>query len=173
MGPLDLFLSCLKAATFSVGGLSSLPVLQQELVVPGHLTEQQVIESLAIGRLSPGPNGLYIVSLGYFALGWLGAGIALLAAALPPLALVPAAALIRRQLLSPVAAGMVRGVALSTSGLLVATAISLLAPGIPITTVPLWQIALAVITTLVVVYGRVHPALLIIGGALIGIALGR
>lgn len=172
MDPLALFLSVLKASAFSVGGLSSLPLLRDELVIPGFVTEQEVVESLAIGRLSTGPNGLYVVSLGYFAYGWLGAGIALLAAMLPPLLIVPAATLIRRQLLSPWAAGMVRGVALSTSGLLLATAYALLAPGTTIANVPVWQIGLALAAAAITMHGRAHPALLILGGAVIGLAVG-
>lgn len=182
MDAVELFVSFLKAATFSVGGLSSLPVLQQELVVTGRVTDQQVLESLAIGRLSTGPNGLYVVSLGYFAYGWAGAAIALFAASIPPLLIVPAAALIRRQLLSPWAAGLVRGVALSTSGLLVATAIALLVPAPPaaalsaaasIGALPLWKLALAVGATAFTIHGRLHPALVIVAGAIAGVALGR
>ena len=173
MDPLGLFFSVLKASAFSVGGLSSLPLLRDELVIPGFVTEQEVVQSLAIGRLSTGPNGLYVVSLGYFAYGWAGAGIALLAAMLPPLLIVPAATLIRRQLLSPWAAGMVRGVTLSTCGLLLATAYALLAPGTTIANVPLWQIALALGAAAITMHGRTHPALLILGGAVIGLAVGR
>jgi chromate transporter len=171
--PLALFFSVLKASAFSVGGLSSLPLLRDELVIPGFVTEQEVVESLAIGRLSTGPNGLYVVSLGYFAYGWVGAGIALLAATLPPLLIVPAAALIRKQLLTPWAAGMVRGVTLSTCGLLLATAYVLLAPGTTIANVPLWQLGLALGAAAITMHGRTHPALLILGGAVIGLAVGR
>lgn len=114
-----------------------------------------------------------MVSLGYFAYGWGGAAIALLAASIPPLLIVPAAALIRRQLLTPWAAGMVRGVALSTSGLLVATAIGLLAPGTTIAAVPAWQIALAGLAAAVTIHGKLHPALVIVAGAIAGIALAR
>lgn len=171
--PLALFLSFFKASLFSVGGLSSLPLLRSELMGTGLITEQHVLEALAIGRLSTGPNGLYVVSLGYFAYGWAGAAIALLAATLPPLLLVPAATLIRRQLLTPWAAGMVRGVALSTSGLLLATAIELLAPGRTFATLPLWQAALALAGAALTIQGRAHPAVLIGAGAAIGLALGR
>lgn len=173
MEPLALFASVLKAATFSVGGLASLPLLRAELVVPGFVTEQQVLEALAIGRLSTGPNGLYVVSLGYFAYGLPGAMIALLAATIPPLLIVPAAALIRRQLLSPWVAGMVRGVALSTSGLLVSTAIGLLAPGASLAGVALWQIAIAALAVTMTIHGRTHPALVIVGGAMAGMVLGQ
>ena len=164
MDPLELFLAVLRAATFSVGGLGSLPLLRESLVVPGFVTEQQVIESLAIGRLSTGPNGLYVVSIGYFALGWLGALVALAAATLPPLSLVAAAAIGRRWLLTPAAAGIIRGVALTTSGLLVATAIQIVEVGVA-------QVALALIALGFTLQGRVHPGLLVVAGALAGIAL--
>ncbi|HEX9437886.1 MAG TPA: chromate transporter [Candidatus Limnocylindria bacterium] len=166
MDALDLFLSVLKSAALSVGGQSSLPLLRQELVVPGYVTETQVLESLAIGRLSTGPTGLYVVSLGYFALGWVGAAVALAAATLPPLSLVVLAAVVRRWLLTPWAAGIVRGVALSTSGLLVATGIQLVLP-----TISWWQLSLAAVGALLTIQGRIHPALLIAGGAVVGIAL--
>lgn len=173
MEALPLFLTFLRAAALSVGGLSSLPLLRQDLVAPGVVTERQVIEALALGRLSTGPSGLYVVSLGYFAFGWPGAVIALVAAAIPPLAIVPAAAHIRRQLLSPWAAGLVRGVALSTSGLVVATGIQLIAPDRQLLGVPPWQLALAVIGGALTIHGKLHPALLVIGGASIGLVLGR
>jgi chromate transporter len=169
MGPLELFVDVLKAATLSVGGLSSLPLLRQEL--GGHVTEQQVIEALAIGRLSTGPNGLFVVSLGYFALGWVGAGIALVAAAIPPLSLVVAASFVRRWLLTPWAAGIVRGVALSTSGLVLATGIQLISPDLQLLSAPPWQLALAAIAAVLTLQGKIHPGLLVIGGAAAGIAL--
>lgn len=171
MSPLELFLSVFQAATLSVGGLSSLPVLRELLVVPGHVTETQVLESIAIGRLSTGPSGLYIVSLGYFALGWTGAAIALAAATLPPLSLVLLVAFVRRWLLTPWAAGIVRGVALSTSGLLVATGIQLLAPGVALLSVPAWQVALALAALALTIQGRIHPGLLIVAGAFVGVVL--
>ncbi len=167
---LVLFWIFLKATVLSVGALSGLPLLHQDLVATGRATEQQFIEALAIGRLSTGPNGLYVISLGYFVLGWLGALVALLAAVLPPLVLVPAAAVLRRQLLSPWFAGLVRGVAISTSGLVIATGIRLIAPG---ATPSPWQIAVAIVATALTVQGGVHPALLIGAGALVGIILGR
>ncbi len=171
MEPLELFFSVLQAATLSVGGLSSLPLLREMLVVPGFVTEAQVVESIAIGRLSTGPSGLYIVSLGYFALGWTGAAVALAAATLPPLTLVVLVSFVRRWLLTPWAAGIVRGVALSTSGLLLATGIQLLAPGASLLSVPAWQGALAVAAVALTIHGRVHPGLLIVAGAVVGVTL--
>lgn len=170
--PIVLFFLFLKAAALSVGGLSSLPLLRQDLVAPGLVTEKQVLESLAIGRLSTGPNGLFVISLGYFAAGWLGAAIAILAATIPPLTVVPLAALVRRQLLSPWAAGIVRGITLSTSGLVVATGIQLLEPSGALLRVPFWQLALAAVAAALTVQGRIHPGLLVVAGALLGMLVG-
>lgn len=173
MDVLTLFLVFLKASILSLGGLSALPLLHEGLVTTGAATEQQLIESLAIGRLSTGPNGLYVVSLGYFVLGWAGAIAATLAALLPPLAIVPAATMLRRQLLSAWFAGLVRGVAVTTSGLVIATGIGLISPVATIFAVPPWQLALAGIATALTVQGKLHPALLIAGGTAVGLALGR
>ncbi|MFI5270051.1 MAG: chromate transporter, partial [Chloroflexota bacterium] len=60
-----LFLLFLKASALSFGGLGGLPILHQDLVlrnVPD--VDRLVGQALAVGRLSPGPNGLYVVSLG-------------------------------------------------------------------------------------------------------------
>lgn len=173
MEALGLFLAVLKAATLSVGGLSSLPVLRQELVSSGPLTERQVVEALTIGRLAPGPTGLYMVSLGYMALGWLGAAIALAAATIPPLSMVVLASVVRRWLLRPLAAGIVRGVALSTSGLTLATGVMLLAPDLRLLSLPAWQLILAVASLALTLQGKLHPGLLVVGGAAVGLVLGR
>jgi chromate transporter len=170
---LALFLTFLKTATLSVGGMSALPLLRQDLVSSGLVTERQVIEALAIGRLTPGPSGLYFVSLGYFAYGLLGAALALVAASIPPLGLVTLAGFARHQLLSGWAAGIIRGVALSTSGLVIATGILLLAPIRDIPGLPLWQLSLFVASALLTIRGGVHPGVLVLGGSLVGLALGR
>lgn len=170
---LELFLTFLRAALLSVGGISALPMLRQDLVTAGLVTEREVLESITIGRLSPGPGGLFFVSLGYFAAGLLGAALALTAISVPALGIVAAAGFVRRQLRLGWAAGFIRGVVLSTSGLVVATGIALLAADRPIVSVPAWQIVLATIATGITIRGGVHPAPLVLGGALVGLALGR
>lgn len=168
MDLLGLFLEFLKASALSVGGLASLPLLRASLV-PSVASDAQIVQALAIGRLGPGPNGLYLVSLGYLVAGWVGALTALAAACLAPLAILPATTLARRWLLSRWFGGLVRGVALASAGLLAATGVFIAqASG----TAP-WQLVLAAIATLLTVQGRLHPALLVGIGALAGLALGR
>ena len=160
----------LKASLLSLGGLSSLPLLRADLVAPGIATDDQLVQAIAIGRISTGPNGLYIVSLGYLVAGVVGATMALVAATLPPLVIVPITAVARRWLLATPVAGLVRGVALATAGLLVATGIGIVtATGSP----SWWQLTLATIATVLSYRGTIHPALVIAIGAGVGLALGR
>jgi chromate transporter len=166
-----LFLVFLKDAALSLGGLGALPLIRQDLVAPGLATDAQVVQALAIGRLSTGPNGLWIVSLGYFVAGWTGAALALLASCLPPLVMLPATVAARRILLTASFGGFVRGAALATAGLLVSTGVGLVAPDLA--TVSWWQIALAIIATYLTYDGRIHPGVVVIGGALAGLALAR
>jgi chromate transport protein ChrA len=111
-----------------------------------------------------------VVSLGYLVGGVIGATAALVAATLPPLVIVPITALARRWLLAPPVAGVVRGVALATAGLLAATGLGITAAtGAP----ALWQVALGVLATIASYRGTIHPAFVIAIGAAAGLALGR
>jgi chromate transporter len=168
---LALFFAFLKDSALSLGGLGALPLIRQDLVATGLVSDAQVVQALAIGRLSTGPTGLWIVSLGYFAAGWLGAMLALLACSLPPLVMIPATELSRRFLLTAPFAGLVRGASLATAGLLLSTGVTLVAPDLGVAT--LWQIALGVVAVALTLQGRIHPGLVVIGGALAGIVLAR
>ncbi|MDP9264623.1 MAG: chromate transporter [Chloroflexota bacterium] len=168
MDQLTLFLLFLRSSALAVGGLTSLPLLRADLV-PAYTTDAGILQALAIGRLAPGPNGLYIVSLGYLVAGWPGAIYALVGASLAPLAILPATVLARRWLLSGWFGGLVRGVALATAGLLLATGVTIADTG---GTAP-WQLALAAVAVLLTVHGKLHPALLVGLGTVAGLALGR
>jgi len=168
---LALFLTLLKDSALALGGLGSLPLVRQDLVATGLVTDAQVVQALAIGRLSTGPNGLWIVSLGYQIDGWLGAAIALVACSLPPLVMVPATIVGRRFLMTPAFAGIVRGAALATAGLLASTGVSLIAPDIAATA--WWQLGIGAAAAGLTYEGRLHPGLVVVGGALLGVGLAR
>ncbi|MEA2661152.1 MAG: chromate transporter [Chloroflexota bacterium] len=165
---IGLFLMFLKSSALAVGGLASLPLLRADLV-PQYVTDAGILQALAVGRLAPGPNGLYIVSLGYIVAGWTGALYALIAVSLAPLVMLPATTLARRWLLSGWFGGLVRGVALATAGLLLATGVDIVATG---GTQP-WQLALVAATVVVTVHGKLHPAAMIFVGGAVGLLLGR
>lgn len=78
--------------------MASLPVVRDELIVHRHvLTDEQLNEAVVITRSTPGPVGLYIVSVGYFAAGILGAIAGWLAMITPALLILPLLRFARRQ----------------------------------------------------------------------------
>jgi len=75
----------LKSILFSTAGFGPLPSLHTDFIVNGWASEKQFTEALTIGQVTPGPNGLWIVSLCYLVAGLPGALLACVALLLPPL----------------------------------------------------------------------------------------
>jgi len=74
MNVLVLYFVLLKATVTAFAGLASLAVVRDELVVKrAVLTDAQLNEAVVITHASPGPAGLYVVSVGYFVRGIPGA----------------------------------------------------------------------------------------------------
>jgi chromate transporter len=88
MNPLEYFWLFLKASLLSTGGLANLPFLHQDLMGLGWARESDFVTAIAVGQLSPGPTGLWTISLGYLTFGWTGAFLSLAALSLPPLLIV-------------------------------------------------------------------------------------
>jgi chromate transporter len=116
--PLLYFLLFLKASLFSTGGFSNLPSLHQDLIGGHWATDSDFGEAIAIGQISPGPNGLWTVSLGYITYGVPGAALALLAVSIPPLLVLGVAAVYARIEHRRWVAGLMRGVSLAVVGIL-------------------------------------------------------
>ena len=92
-----LYLLLLKGTVTAFAGLASLPVIQDELVIQRHvLTDTQLNEAVVITRSTPGPVGLYIVSVGYFVAGVPGALAGWLAMITPALLIIPLVHFARR-----------------------------------------------------------------------------
>ena len=114
---LVFFWLMLKAALFSTSGSGNLPILHQDLLARGWATDRQFAESLAIGQVSPGPSGLWVISLGYLVDGLRGAVLSLIAIALPPLVVLLVAGFYRRYGDRPATQGFVRGLSLAVIGI--------------------------------------------------------
>lgn len=112
------FLLFLKAAFFSTSGLSNLPSLHQDLIGNGWADEADFGHSVAIGQISPGPSGLWVISLGYLTYGYLGALLALICVVIPPLLVLVIAAVYTSIEHQPAVQGAMQGVALAVVGLL-------------------------------------------------------
>jgi chromate transporter len=164
-----LFLVCLRASLLSLGGQSALPLLRQDLVSSGLTTDAQIIDALAIGRVTPGPGGLYIVVLGYFAMGLGGAVAALVATVIPPLLVLPLAAYLRPRLSSRRVDGAIRGAALSTSALVLVTTVDLIAADPDGWEV--WQWLVLTLAVGIAIQGRAHPIVIIGIGAAMALVL--
>jgi len=75
----------LKSVLFSTGGFGPLPSLHADLIANGWATEKHFTQALTIGQVTPGPSGLWVVSLCYLVAGLTGALLACIALLLPPL----------------------------------------------------------------------------------------
>jgi chromate transporter len=74
--------------------------------------------AIVVGQMSPGPNGLWVISLGYFTGGILGAFLALLAISVPPLLVLVIARSYAHIEGWPRSQGAMRGVSIAVLGLL-------------------------------------------------------
>jgi chromate transporter len=116
--PLIYFFLFLKASLFSSGGFSNLPSLHQDLIANGWAKETDFGQSIAIGQISPGPNGLWVISLGYFTFGYLGALLALIAITIPAFLVLAISAGYSRIEQKTWVQGAMHGVSLAVVGLL-------------------------------------------------------
>jgi chromate transporter len=82
---LELILICLKAGGLAFGtGIAIIPMMQKDFVERlGWLTQQQFLDALAFGQLTPGPISVTVTFVGYVVAGFWGAVIATIAIFLP------------------------------------------------------------------------------------------
>ncbi len=124
--PFIYFWTLLKASLFSTGGTGNLPSIHADFISRGWATDHHFAESLAIGQISPGPNGLWVICLGYLTDNLRGALLAALAISLPPFAVLAVDALHKRIGDHPAMDGFVRGLGLAVSGIFLVVVIKLL-----------------------------------------------
>ena len=165
MNPLIYFLLFLKASLFSTGGLGNLPSLHQDLIANGWAAEAQFAQAIAVGQISPGPNGLWTISLGFLTFGYLGAILALLALSIPPFAVLAINAAHQRLQERPAVKGFMRGVSLAVVGLTLVTSV-LLASSPDMRDWRAWLIALAAFG--LSLSGRVNILIVLVAAGAIG-----
>ena len=124
--PLVYFWLLLKASLFSTSGTGNVPSLHNDLLPRGWATEREFGEALAVGQVSPGPSGLWVISLGYLTAGLRGATLAVIAITLPPLLVLAVDCLYRRVQHHPAVEGFVRGLGLAVVGIFVVVLLTLL-----------------------------------------------
>lgn len=121
-----LYWVLLQAIVTSFAGLASLPVLHDSLVTHYHvLTDQQLNQAVVITRSTPGPVGVYVVSIGYYVAGLAGAFVGWLAMITPALLIIPLLHFAGRRVEHPRIRSSLQAIVLASAGLLVAAAIPL------------------------------------------------
>ena len=126
MNVLILYLLLLKAVCTSFSGMASLPIVRNDFVVSRHLlTDRQLNTAVVTGRTGPGPNGLYVVSVGYFVDGLPGAVAGLLALVTPAFLIIPMMRWVGDYAKIPRVRSAIRAVVLASAGLLIASSIPL------------------------------------------------
>jgi chromate transporter len=162
-----LYLILLKGTVTAFAGLASLPVVQEALVFQYHvLTDQQLNEAVVITRSTPGPVGLYIVSVGYFVAGVPGAIGGWAAMVTPALLIIPLVHFVGRKMEHPRAKGVLHTVVLASAGLLLAAAIPLARDALtdPVT------IVIAVATVVLMLVSEIDTVWIILGAAIISLS---
>jgi chromate transporter len=124
LGTLGLFFA--KASAFTFGsGLAIVPFLHQGLVHDHHwLTEQQFVDAVAMGLISPGPVVIMATFAGYVVYGLTGALIATVAVFLPVyLFVIVPGRFLRRHGEHPLLQGFIKGATAAAAGAIAGAAI--------------------------------------------------
>lgn len=161
-----LYLLLVKATLTSFSGLTSLPVVRADLVEKHHVASDRTLSTaVAVGRTAPGPNGLYVVSLGYQVLGWRGAIAGWLAMITPAFVIIPLLRLVGARADHPRVRSAIRAVTVAAAGLLTSTAVPLGKD--TLTTALSW--VLAGVSFLVLAFTRLDTVWVILGAAAAGV----
>jgi chromate transporter len=162
MNLIVLYLLLLKASATSFSGSGSLPVIRQDLVVSRQIiNDRQLSAAVAVGRVTPGPAGLYLVSVGYFAAGVPGAAVGLLALITPSLSVILLLRHLREKAEHPRVKSVLQAVVLASAGLLFSATIPL---GESSLNSP-WLLMVAMGSCLVMVFTRIDGVWVLLGAA--------
>ena len=169
---LDLFMRCVLISLLAFGGgQGALPLIERIAVAEtGWVSPQDFATAVAFGYITPGPVLITTTFLGYRAAGLSGAFAATLGIFLMPWALAAAAAqLLRRWMQHPWLQNFGRGAAPAVVGLLVVTALHLARPAFSSG----WPYAgIAGVALALALWTKVHPIVLLVGGAVVGAVYG-
>ena len=164
-----LFFTFLKIGSVLYGsGYVLLAFLRSDFVERlGWLTDQQLLDAIAIGQVTPGPVSTTATFIGYILGGWLGALVATLGIFLPAFVFVAISnPIIPRIRSSPWASALLNGVNVASLGLMAAVTIELARAAV----FDLVTISVALCALFLLIRFKINSLWLVIGGAVIGIA---
>lgn len=168
-GSVSIFLSFLKIGSVLFGsGYVLLAFLRSEFVGPGMLTEQQLVDAVAVGQVTPGPVFTTATFIGYLLEGVPGALAATVGIFLPAFVFVAITGpFIPRLRRSPVLSGLLDGVNVASLALMAAVTWQLGRA----TVVDPFAVAIAVVSLVLLVRFKVNSAWLVVGGGASGLAI--
>lgn len=164
-----LYLLLLKATATSFSGLASLPMVRDDLVVTHRmLTDRQLNTAVAVGRMGPGPLGLYVVSVGYFVAGPAGAVAGWLAMVTPAFFILGLLRWLGRRAEHQRVQGAIQGVTLAAAGLLAAATVPLMRDAVQ----GALSLGIALASFALLAITRIDTLWVIAGAAAMGLAGG-
>jgi chromate transporter len=158
----------LKSVLFSIGGFGPLPSLHTDFIAHGWANEKQFTEALAVGQITPGPNGLWVVSLCYLVAGLPGAVLACIAILVPPLFVLLIQQCYARIANRPATQGLLDGVVL----VIVSFSVIVLAAIFSSNGLDTGMLAIAVVSAALAITRRVSTNLILLFAAVIGLIVG-
>ena len=143
-------------------------MIQDLLVTQYHvLTNDPLNDAVVITRSSPGPVGLYIVSVGYFVAGLPGAVAGWLAMITQALLIIPLVHFVGRKREHPKVKSVLQAVIIASAGLLLSAAIPLGKDGVtgPVT------VGIAVVSFVLLLTTKLDTLWIILGAALVSLSV--
>jgi len=166
MDLLSLFLTCLKVSLITFGGSAPLPLLRDDLVEQrGILQDEDFASALAIGLITPGPNGLFVIPVGYFVGGVAGALVAALALCVVAVSVLIILWLHKWIAHLPATRAALRGIPAATLGLILTLGFTIVLATVH---TPL-DLAIAVAAFALLAFTRVDVLLIVAGAAALGL----
>jgi len=165
---LRLALFFLKVGTLIFGsGMVLFAFIQRDVVTSyGWLTQQQLLDAIAVGQMTPGPVLSSATFIGYLVAGWPGAVVSTLAVFAPSFVIITLIGpWIPRLRQSPVIQAFLRGVNAGVVALILAVSVALFRSAI----VDVWTVLILVVGLVALLRFRVDTLWLVAGGAVAGL----
>lgn len=160
-----LFLVLLKSILFSSGGYGPLPSIHSDFIAHGWASQKHFTDSLSIGQFTPGPNGLWIISLCYLVGGLRGAILACIALIIPPLLILVVQRFYTGIASYPAAQGLLDGLVLVIASFSVIVVFRLFINN----GIDMEMVLIAVISAMLAISRKVSTNIILLVAALIGI----
>lgn len=169
LGLASVFLSFLKIGSVLFGsGYVLLAFLRTEFIASGQLTEQQLLDAVAVGQFTPGPVFTTATFIGYLLEGVPGAALATVGIFLPAFVFVALTGpLIPRLRRSPVMSNLLDGLNVTSLALMAGVTWQLGRNAL----VDPFSALLAVVALVLLIRFKVNAAWLVIGGGVLGLLL--